>query len=162
MKTLLLLVLTVLLSACEKPSQSPVKHEDLPPNTSFVLLNKEGVELITSRATPLRVSSFTPGGRYFELGDECAGGYCHMIGEFPPNAYHPYNFLYSSGGLTSSSVIGCAYWYLTLNGKTDTLYFNLQGVDPEHLVPAHPTFNGQPIAIDPNLNIPAYVLRRRH
>lgn len=162
MKPFALLLLAVVLGSCEKTSQSPIKSDVRPPAIKFVLLDKEGAELITGPSTPLRVSSTTPSGRYFELGSECAGGGCRMIDAFPPSLQLPYHFVYSSGDLVEASVSGSAYWYLTLNGKTDTLYFDLRGVDPQHLIPAHPTFNGTPIILAQPMTFPFYVLRRKH
>ena len=160
MKASICLVLLFSLGACKK--QGPLKSEDLPPAKCFVLLDKEGRELLTSTSTPLRVSATNLNGQYFELGSECAGGGCQMINAYPVTNYRPYNFFYASSGFAVASISGISTWHLTLNGKTDTLFFDLKGLDPSFLDPANATFNGTPITIDRTLSIPAYVLRRRH
>lgn len=159
MKNFTCFALLLLLLACKK--QEVLKDESPPPATVFVLLDKEGNELLTSPSTPIRVSSTNLAGQYFALGSECTGGGCQMINAFPSGGYRPYNFFYASMDLTSASGQGSSKWYITLNGKTDTLFFDLKSV-PAGSYPTNPTFNGSPITIDRRLSIPAYVLRRRH
>jgi hypothetical protein len=134
-----------------------------PPAMLFVLIDRQGMPLITSTATPLRVSSTNAKGTYFELGQECAGGGCQMINSFQPAQYRPYDFFYASGDLSDASNNGSKQWLLTLNGKTDTLYYDVQppsGNLSYHVVGA--SFNGVPVQLDQRLSPAAYVLQRRH
>lgn len=168
MKTLILLLLAAtLFTSCEKVG--PGASDILTPPTFFVLLDGTGAELLTSTATPLRVTT-TVGSNPFELGAECAGGGCTMVKEFPNRALQPHRFVYGSVELSDYSLGHTQRWYLTLNGKTDTLDYHVKdtssGTTGQRIEVVQATFNGQPVQPEAQLRGqfggPFFVLRRRH
>jgi hypothetical protein len=154
MKHYLLLALSALAVGCKQNADD----KDIPPALHFALLDKQGNNLLTSTSTPLQVSTIDANGKTIMLGSECAGGGCTMIrsaaagGATAPK----YAFVYSSLGAALASQSGSKTWYLELNGKTDTLYFDVQHTRYETV-----RFNGQPAIIDP-AQLPVYVFQRRH
>ncbi len=159
--TLLTLVVLLALSSCKKEEEPNVAKDIKSPPIQFVLLDKYAIPLITSTNTSLRISSTNLAGNYFELGPECQG--CESIGAFAPSSYRPYDFFYGSGTLADNSSQGVKQWLLTLNGKTDTLFYDVQppsGNLSYRVVGA--SFNGVPVQLDQRLMPPAYVLQRRH
>ena len=154
MKHLLLLGLGILACGC----QHTLNDKDIPPALNFVLLDKQGNNLLTSTTTPLHVFSADANGKSVMLGSECAGGGCTMIrsatagGATTPK----YGYVYSSLGIAMASQSGSKTWYLKLMGKTDTLYFDVQRTQFQTV-----RFNGQEASIDP-AQLPVYVFQRRY
>ena len=130
---------------------------DIPVSLSFVLLNKQGANLLTSTATPVQVSFRNSSGQLVYLGSECAGGGCTMVRESHSNTGTPkYKFHYQSLDMSFVSLNGGRTYYINLGGKTDTLYYDRQKSGNATL-----SFNGRPAAIDPD-QLPVYVLQRQH
>lgn len=154
-------LLFVSLTACKKNLPD---GNDFPPALNFVLLDKQGNNLLTSISTPIKVSIVSKGQTVF-LGDECAGGGCTMVrpgyssGSTPPK----YAFYYGSLGASVVSSNGTKTFYLELGGKTDTLYYDVQEVRPNNPFDKYDVvsvkFNGKSIAIDQD-QLPIYPLRR--
>ncbi len=161
----LLILLSAALSSCYTATPVP-NGNDMPEQIRFVLLNAQGIPLLTSVSTPLVVATQTAPGTLYTLGFECQDGGCRMINEFAPTAQYPYPFFYSSLEMALFSVRGNKQWLLTLNGKTDTLYCDVQRTRPNDPLDQFDvvgvTFNGRPVSIDKTIMPWAYVLRRRH
>lgn len=76
-----------------------------------------------------------------------------------------YPFYYSSGGASEVSASTTKTFYLELNGKTDTLYYDVQLVRPNDPLDKYEiksvVFNGIVAPTDPD-QYSIYVFRRRH
>ncbi|GAA3977925.1 hypothetical protein [Hymenobacter antarcticus] len=155
--------LLALTASCEEPVKP--NGNVMPDPLVFVLLDKQGNELFTSEDTPIRVSSFNSRGQrfYIESQTEYPDGKTKMIQPTSPSA--PYRFVYSSLGIPLASSQGSKEWYLELNGKTDTLHYDVRHARPKALYNQFDvvavSFHGKPVAAsgDPLKSV-YYVLRR--
>ena len=139
----------------------------MPPTLDFVLLDSGGNNLLTSLSTPIQVFGIKSNGQPIFLGAECAGGECTMIREAnQSSAIMPkYSFYYSSLGASLSSESGVKTWYIKLDGKTDTLYYDVQKTRPNDRLYKYDTkaviFNGQVARQEDPGQPPLYVFRRK-
>ncbi|NKI92058.1 hypothetical protein HBN54_004682 [Hymenobacter sp. 1B] len=159
--------LLLLTSSC---SQEPVKPNGnvMPMPIYLVLLDKQGNELLTSEDTPLVVSSFNSQGQRFYVSslNEYPDGKTKLITAIVPSLIFPYHFVYHSITMPLASSNGSKDWYLELNGKTDTLRYDVQHTRPQALNNQYDvmpvSFNGQSVAVSGGSpDNPYYVLRRR-
>ena len=137
----------------------------MPPDLEFVLLDKQGNNLLTSISTPIKVSWVNQGKTSY-LGDECAGGGCTMVREgHSPSGKPKYAFYYSSLGASQVSASTSKTFYIELGAKTDTLFYDVQKTRPNDPLDKYDivsvTFNGKLVAIDQD-QVPIYPLRRLH
>jgi len=160
---LFLVPLLALTASCEEPVKP--NGNDMPHPLVFVLLDKQGNELFTSEDTPIKVSSFNNGGQrfYIESQTQYPDGKTKMIQPTSPSA--PYRFIYYSLFVPLISSQGSKEWYLELNGKTDTLRYDVRHARPKALYNQFDvvavSFNGKPVAASVGpLNSSYYVLRR--
>ena len=152
--------------SCTKTPVTP-NGNDMPYPMQFVLLDKQGNELFISEDTPIKVSSFNSRGQRFYIDNqsEYPDGNIKLIKSITPSSTYPFRFIYSSLSIPLASSDGSKEWYLELNGKTDTLYYDVRRTRPEALTNQYDvisvSFNSKPVAAsgDP-LNSPYYVLRR--
>ena len=166
MRTIYYFALLLLLAACKK--ESGMDRDTGPISTKLVLLDANGTNLLTS-TNPLLVSvAYQENGQTIVLGPECGAGYsvCPNITKFSTNSNQPYEFVYSSGDMTGASLKKGREWYITVGGKTDTLYYELRDISANtdyKVVSA--IFNGRPVQTDAVLDMqfgyPVFVLRRR-
>jgi hypothetical protein len=167
MKSVVLLTFTLAFGGCRK--QLPVPNgNDRPPDLRFALLDKHGNSLLTSTSTPLNVYWLNRQGQRENLGLECAGGGCTMVreGHSPSASGSPkYPFYYSSGGASEVSASTTKTFYLELNGKTDTLTYDVQLIRPNDLLDKYEIksviFNGKVASVDLD-QYSIYVFQRRH
>lgn len=166
MKYALLVLFAGLACGCKK---DPIPNGNVvPPALEFVLLDKQGNNLLASIATPIRISAVKSNGETGFLGQECAGGGCTMIRA--ANRYSTrnpkYDFYYSSLDAALSSSEGVKTWYIELGGKTDTLYYDVQQTRPNDPSDKFDTkaviFNGRVALQEDPEQPPLYVFRRRH
>jgi hypothetical protein len=100
------------------------------------------------------------------LGLECAGGGCTMVRRGHSATGNPkYPFYYSSVGASEVSASTTKTFYLELNGKADTLNYDVQLVRPNDLLDKYEIksviFNGKAAPVDPK-QYSIYVFQRRH
>lgn len=122
-------------AACKK-----VQTDVLPEPLRFVLVDPLGHNLLTSTATPLRVSALDANGKRFYLPDP--GSAAGSIVAEDSTAVFPYKFYYQNVEPALDSGQGSKDWYLELGGKTDTLHYDVQGVRVASVL-----FNGKPVAL---------------
>lgn len=153
MKYALLAVFGLLAWGCKK---DPVP---MPPALDFVLLDKQGNNLLTGIKTPIEVSADNGRGQRFSLGKECSDGGCTMIraANRASTRTPKYDFYYSTLGAALASSEGIKTWYITLGGKTDTLYYEVQNARTKAIL-----FNGQVARQEDPEQPPLYVFRQRH
>lgn len=153
-------------AGCEK-TPLPPNGNDMPYPMQFVLLDKQGNELFTSEDTPIKVSSFNSQGQrfYVDSKTEYPDGKSKVIVSVTPSTSYPFRFIFNSLTMPLASSNGSKEWYLELNGKTDTLYYDVRHTRPNALYNQYDvvsvSFNGKTVTAsgDP-LNTPYYVLRR--
>lgn len=160
-----LVLLLVLTTGCEEPVKP--NGNVMPNPLYFVLLDKQGNELFTSTDTPIRISSFNSKGKrfYIESGTEYPDGNTKMIRPTLFSAEYPYHFVCSSLSIPLASSQGSKEWYLELNGKTDTLHFDVRHNRPDALYNQFDvvavSFNGKPVADNGSLLTSVYYVLRR-
>lgn len=159
MKNQLSILLVLGLLACQACNRTVIPNNNIMPvPLMFHLLDKQGVSLLTSVNTPIRVYSFDQNGQAQYLGSECQSGGCTMVRASGP----PYGFGYQSLWASQSSAAGIKTWYIELGGKTDTLYYDVRETRPNNPLDQYDIvsvkFNGETIP----LSVPPYVLQRRH
>jgi len=165
MKPVLLLTLALVFWGCKR--ETPVPNGNVrPPYLSFALLDKQGNSLLTSTSTPLNVFWLNKSGQREYLGSECAGGGCTMVRVGHSATGNPkYPFYYSSGGASEVSASTTKTFYLELNGKTDTLQYDVQLVRPNDPLDKYDiksvVYNGKVASTDPD-QYSIYVFQRRH
>lgn len=165
--TFILFLLLSLSVSCSKEPGVP-NGNVMPDPIVFVLLDKQGDELFTSEDTPIQVSSFNKAGQrfYIKSNVEYPDGKIKMIQSIAPTTEFPYHFFYASLGMPLASGDGSKEWYLELNGKTDTLHYDVRHTRPNALYNQYDviavSFNGQPVEAsgDPRKRL-YYVLRRQ-
>jgi|GEM_PF-1478768 len=163
--TLLLLMLS--LSSCNKEPVKP-NGNDMPYPMQFVLLDKQGNELFISEDTPIKVSSLNSSGQRFYVDNhsEYPDGKNKVIKAVTPSATYPYHFIYSALTMPIASSNGSKEWYLELNGRTDTLHYDVQHTRPSATYNQYDvvsiSLNGQPVVAHGDVNSPYYVLQRKH
>lgn len=160
-KRLVLSLIAISLCACKKPI---VDGYTMPDPLIFVLLNKQGKNLLTSVDTPLRIYSYGYTNKLSYL--NYTNGFNPIIGG-DSTANFPYKFAYSNLEPAIISSNGVKDWYLELNGKTDTLHYDIQETRPTARFDRYDviavSFNGKPVAPATTLDGSAYyVLQRRH
>jgi hypothetical protein len=139
----------------------------MPPALDFVVLDKQGNNLLTGITTPVEVSSVNASGQSFSLGRECSDGGCTMIrASYSYGLGTPkYNFHYSTLGAPLASSAGSKTWYITIGGKTDTLHYDVQKTRPDDPLFKYDTkavvFNGQVALQEDPGQPPLYVFRRK-
>lgn len=124
-------------AACKK-----VPTDVLPEPLRFVLVDPLGHNLLTSAATPLRVSALDANGKRFYLPDP--GSVAGLLVAEDSTAVFPYKFYYQNVEPALDSAQGSKDWYLELGGKTDTLHYDVQGVRVASVL-----FNGKPVTLTP-------------
>lgn len=161
--SLLLIVLNI--SGCNKEPAKP-NGNDMPYPMQFVLLDKQGQELFTSEDTPIKVSSLNSSGQRFYVDNrsEYPDGKSKVIKVTIPSATYPYHFIYNALTMPIASSNGSKEWYLELNGRTDTLHYDVQHTRPNapynQYDVASISLNGQPVVAHGDVNSPYYVLQR--
>ena len=154
-------MLVIALSACKKPI---IDGYELPDPLTFVLLDKQGHNLITSLNSSLKIWSFTPQGKQFYL--DYTGKDFQPIAAADSTVSFPYKFLYNNAELGVESSLGSKEWYLELNNKVDTLHYDVQHTRPNDRFHQYDVlsvrFNGKPIApiMTPGV-VPYYVFQRQ-
>ena len=155
-------MLLIGLCACKNPV---IDGYELPDPLSFVLVNKQGVGLIKSGNSPLKIWAFTSQGKQFYL--DYTGKEFHPIAPADSTAVFPYKFFYSNAELGVESSLGSKEWYLELNGKVDTLHYDVQRTRPNDRFHQYDVlsvlFNGKPVTpvATPGIT-PYYVFQRQH
>ena len=140
----------------------------MPGSLEFVLLDRSGQELLTSEDTPIKISSFNSSGRRFYLSDlsEYPDGKTKLVKISIPTASYPYHFYYSTLGMPLASSNGSKEWYLELNGRTDTLHYDVRRTRPDAAFNQYDvvsiSFNGRSVVTHYDSGSPYYILQRRN
>ena len=133
------------------------------------MLDSEGKNLLTSTNPLLASVAYQENGQTIVLGPDCGDGYsvCPNITKYPTSSNQPYEFVYGSSEMTDASLKKGREWYITVGGKTDTLYYELRYLPANayttfEVVSA--IFNGRPVqtdaVLDGQFGRPVFVLRR--
>lgn len=157
-----LLISLLSLCACKK---AVIDGYDMPDPLTFVLLNRQGYNLITSVKSPLKIWSFTPQGKLFTL--DYTGKAFNPITASDSTVLFPYKFLYNNLEIPVDSDLGSKEWYLELNGKVDTLHYDVQHTRPDDRFHQYDVlsvlFNGKPVVLTNTPGVvPYYVFQRQH
>lgn len=164
--TILLLMLAECFVSCKKkdyvdPNSYPCQTgcDWRPPQFNFIIADNQGKSFVSSDKEDVEAS-------YMEKGQVTRVSGPNFAFKTLPGANAP--FVFNMGGLSSISEGGTKTFYLTFQGKTDTLGLDVRAVTPitadngGHSVPVV-TFNGRPMQSVPGgTDTPDYfVLKRR-
>ena len=159
------------LMGCKKTPATPTPPpggnqggNDMPDNLVFVMLASNGRNLITS-PTSLTMTYIDLQGRsqYITLNTPEQ----KPIGKIDSTRAEPYTYLFQSIEPAVISSLGMKTFYLTIGGKTDTLFYDVQRNRPNAVTNqfdvVEALFNGKPaeLRVFQATGAPYYVLRRR-
>ena len=154
-----LVTLTLGLTACKHPCM------DIMPNRLyFVLLDKQGQNLLTNVQAPLKMYTYDLTGKTSDI--DLNSPKAIFESDFPESL--PSKCAFASGYPAGLSASGTKEFYLELNGKTDTLHYDVQRIAglqscTDRYEVAAITFNGKPVMPHSLGGTEAYyVLQRAH